>query len=837
MNFIAYASLVTYVIVVMQLIISMWSRWPRQFLETTKRDMQQSPDPYPVLSTTGSDPTPVMTATIEENQSPDTLVQIFWIQARWLELFPNPFAWVSYAIIAGDDNKEFKITGPHQQRTEIRTTKPLDYEKKKQYLLTFRCTNLNESGNPFTDLKFTVNVINVNDNPPLFIGNFDRAIPENLQIGHQIVTVLATDVDGDPITYSIEGRVSKPYFAINTTTGTITLARSLDREKINVHNLIIIANDGVFSAIKEVTLNVTDVNDNPPQFAQSVYEVRVVEGSLIGSTLVTVSATDPDLGLNQTINYYIASGNTNNLFAISASTGAVTIANTLNHEAVNKVTLKVGARDQGTPIINSPSLSDVVITITDINDLNGIFTQTPYRATIKENVPIGTQVLKVSASDSDGTAANNQLTYLITDPLAVQYFSINPATGDITTKTILNFDLHQEFHFAVTARDGILTSSRSASVDVIITIENINDGAPVATNASYSISISEATSIGTSILRVLATDKDSVNLIYTFTNPQTGTSSTIDSSGKFNIIRNSGEILVKGILDRETVPSYTMSVVISDGVNTAVRPVGITINLLDDNDNEPAFGSKIYTSSISETSIKGTSVVQVQATDRDLGANAQIKYSIITDIQNPDANKFKINSDTGAITTDAALDYEQQQKYHFNVKATDQGLEKLSGIASVVVTVIDANDNNPIFKTPSYTVGVLESVPIGTFVVTVTATDLDSGIFGTISYTITSGNTGDAFKMVGSSISTNKILDFETLQQYKLQIRATDQGGLASATQAVVTINVLDVNDNVPLFTKSYNKVTIAENAAIGTNVLTLAATDSDKGANTGQYR
>ncbi|VEN54320.1 unnamed protein product, partial [Callosobruchus maculatus] len=195
--------------------------------------------------------------------------------------------------------------------------------------------------------------------------------------------------------------------------------------------------------------------------------------------------------------------------------------------------------------------------------------------------------------------------------------------------------------------------------------------------------------------------------------------------------------------------------------------------VLDTNDNPPAFLEPAYSFDIPENAVRGHRVGKVQAVDPDLGINAHLTYSVISDWAN---DVFSLNPQTGLFTLTAKLDYEEVPHYILVVQAQDSGYPSLSSTLTVYCNVLDLNDNAPIFDPLSYSNDIFENITIGTSVVTVSATDLDSGENGKIEYSITAGNENGAFEItLNGTIYTKQLLDRENQSLYNLLVTATDK--------------------------------------------------------------
>lgn len=236
-----------------------------------------------------------------------------------------------------------------------------------------------------------------------------------------------------------------------------------------------------------------------------------------------------------------------------------------------------------------------------------------------------------------------------------------------------------------------------------------------------------------------------------------------------------------------------------------------------------------------ENTTAGSSVIQLQCTDQDLGTNSALVYSI-TDGDTD--SYFSISSSTGQITTARQLDFEDAQSYSLTVEARDSSSPFSSQHASlshVDVIVAPLNEHAPDFSQSSYNVTISENTTVGTTVLSIIATDRDSGSQGELTFSLSSGSPF-YIDVASGSITLKQALDYEAMTSYLLTVTATD-GDLVSpkSTSVNVTVMLRDENDNTPTFTPTVYCVTIAEDTAVFTNILNLTCADTDSGTN-GQF-
>ena len=226
--------------------------------------------------------------------------------------------------------------------------------------------------------------------------------------------------------------------------------------------------------------------------------------------------------------------------------------------------------------------------------------------------------------------------------------------------------------------------------------------------------------------------------------------------------------------------------------------------------------------------------MQVIADDPDEGSNGDISYYTASGHIHSDTTMFNVDAQTGDITTAARLDREKKDRYTLYIVAKDHGSPPNDNIVTVIIHVLDENDNPPRFLNNSFFVNVQEKLPVGTVVTSVTAKDIDAGNNGEVRYTIDQGNSGSVFQINATSgvITLQKQLDFERKNKYLLRVVARDQGLNSRSSFLFVTVYVLDSNDNMPTFDKNPVTVSLYEGVPKNHNVTQIIAHDYDSGQN-----
>ncbi|XP_041845368.1 protocadherin gamma-A1-like isoform X8 [Melanotaenia boesemani] len=292
------------------------------------------------------------------------------------------------------------------------------------------------------------------------------------------------------------------------------------------------------------------------------------------------------------------------------------------------------------------------------------------------------------------------------------------------------------------------------------------------------------------------------------------------------------EIVLQKQLDREEVPHLSLKLIAVDGGNPQRSgTVNIDINVMDANDNAPAFNQSVYKATVTENAAIGTHIVTVNATDGDSGSNGHITYSI-SNVKSNIVDLLSIDKLSGLITVSGPIDYEKDKKYELRIDAKDQG--GLTDSSKVIIEVTDVNDNAPVISVMSFTTPISEDSPPGTTIGIVNVKDLDSGNNGQVTCKI---EQNVPFKIKSNlrnyyTLVTDAILDRESVSEYNITVVVMDTGIPPLAAKKTFNLKISDVNDNAPVFReRSYNTF-IIENNSPGVSVLTLRAKDPDENQN-----
>ncbi|XP_075132027.1 protocadherin gamma-B4-like [Leptodactylus fuscus] len=366
---------------------------------------------------------------------------------------------------------------------------------------------------------------------------------------------------------------------------------------------------------------------------------------------------------------------------------------------------------------------------------------------------------------------------------------------------------------------------------VQVEIQDINDNSPTFFKNTFELGISESASPGARFILGNALDLDiGTNSIQSYTlspNQHFSLKEKTDSKGKKH-----PELILEQSLDRETQQKYTLILTASDGGKPPKTGTAfITIDVQDVNDNYPVFGQDTYKIHMNENSPVGSLVLQLDATDKDEGSNAEVTYSF-SHMSEKANNVFTMESDTGIIKTKGELDYETTKSYEMTVEATDGG--GLAAKCTIIIDLEDVNDNAPEITLASLSTPIPEDSAPGTLVALIHIKDLDSGQNGEVTCQISETVT---FKLIPSSNNYYKLvtatyLDREKNSTYNITIIAEDGGIPPMVTKKTLYITIFDINDNSPLFDKSSYIAYIAEHTPAGTSLHTVHASDPDDNDN-----
>uniref|UniRef100_A0A452QJ55 Protocadherin alpha 3 n=1 Tax=Ursus americanus TaxID=9643 RepID=A0A452QJ55_URSAM len=365
---------------------------------------------------------------------------------------------------------------------------------------------------------------------------------------------------------------------------------------------------------------------------------------------------------------------------------------------------------------------------------------------------------------------------------------------------------------------------------VEVEVKDINDNQPVFPMAVKKLFIYESRPLGSRIPLEGASDADiGANSLLTYS-LNSNDYFTLDIKRNDENIKSLGLVLKK-VLNREDTPEHHLLITAVDGGKpelTGTTQVKITI--LDVNDNAPEFERTVYRVSLFENAPNGTLAVIVNASDLDEGVNKDIVYSFNTDMSADTLSKFHLDPVSGYISVKGNIDFEETKLYEIQVEATDKGNPPMAGHCTVLVEILDTNDNVPELVIKSLSLPVLEDAPLGTVIALISVSDRDSGANGQLTCTL---SPHVPFKLVSTfknyySLVLDSALDRESVANYALVVTARDGGSPSLSTTASMYVEVADVNDNAPAFAQPEYTVFVRENNPPGCHIFTVSARDAD---------
>ncbi|XP_065679969.1 protocadherin Fat 4 isoform X3 [Hydra vulgaris] len=727
----------------------------------------------------------------------------FLIQLRAFDIDKNENGTVAYSISA-DCKSFFSI---NESTGLLYALINFDREEKDSYTIKVKAF---DRGIPSKSSETLVNIIvlDVNDNAPVIQTKTLPAVNESVSIGTNLFQILADDSDIG-INKVLVFSITPDIFRIDNN-GNIFLNRPLDRELVSQHNVLVKVEDTGTPRLHtsmNYIINVTDDNDNAPVFLNTSYYVDLEENFQSKKLLFKAHANDIDIGINSQIAYSIL--NNKEIFLINASTGDIYTMKAVDYETIQSFVLNISASDW-----KFTTFATVVVTIINLNDNYPQFEMVEYFASILENATRNSLVVNVNANDLD---AFGKLSYILSNTTDLP-FIIESETGSIKVLNNLDREKIGSYSFKVIVFDNGNPKLHNET-NIVVKILDVNDNRPKFKSNSEVISLKENKPVGTSIslLSPTASDEDiEENAILRY--------EAVQNSYDLYVNNVTGEIKTLRVFDREFQSSITFTYVAYDLGNPKLfsEKRTIILNIEDENDNAPMWITNPSPNILEDYPIN-TQIFVMEASDNDLGQNADISYYI------KDDSMFQISL-SGAVSLKKSLDRETKDFYNLTIFARDNGDIPLENFITVNITVLDVNDNYPIFNEDELHAEIKENSKGINELVKLQATDQDIGSNAQILYSLQH----DLFSVNSTTgqVIVLRALDREEISQYNITVVARDNGNPSLHTEALLIVDVLDMDDNCPVFTSSFYKETILENLPYGTSILQVTATDKDIGAN-----
>ncbi|KAM5169004.1 protocadherin gamma-B4-like [Callospermophilus lateralis] len=554
--------------------------------------------------------------------------------------------------------------------------------------------------NPLNFYHVSVEIEDINDHAPKFAHVFfDLQISESAQPGTRFI--LGSAHDADIGTNALQNYQLSPneYFSLvskEKSDGSkypeMVLKTSLDREKQKSYHLTLTALDfgePPLSSTAQIQVLVTDANDNPPVFSQEIYRVSLPENVRPGTTVLQVTATDQDEGVNAEITFSFSEAGLRPEFDLNSNTGEIIIINTLDFEEIKEYSFVLEAKDGGGMIAQCT----VEIEVLDENDNvpEVIFQSLPNL--IMEDCELGTLVALLKIRDKD-SGHNGEVICKLEGDTPFKILTSSRNTYKLVTERVLDREKNPEYNITITATDrGKPPLSSSSSVT--LHIGDVNDNAPVFQQASYVVYIAENNPPGASIAQVSASDPD--------LGPNGQVSYSIAASdleprallSYVSVSEQSGVVFAQRAFDHEQLRSFELILQASDHGSPALSAnVSLRVLVGDRNDNAPRVlypalapdGSALF-DTVPRAAEPGYLVTKVVAVDADSGHNAWLSYHVL---QASDPGLFSLGLRTGEVRTARALGDRDAARQRLLVAVRDGGQPPLSATATLHLVFADS---------------------------------------------------------------------------------------------------------------------------------------------------
>ncbi|TNN58401.1 Neural-cadherin [Liparis tanakae] len=735
----------------------------------------------------------------------------------------------------------------------IVTARKFDRERQREYAVTVTATD--QATDPLIGIcQLNILILDHNDNSPKFENiRYEYFLREDTMIGTSFLRVAAHDDDfgtNAAITYSMSSEQPE-YLRVNPLTGWVYVNQPIS-QRTYITREIVATDGGNRSSSVELSVTITNVKNQPPQWDKDSYSMVIPENTVRDTAIVTIKATSP-LG-DPRVTYNLEDGmvpetNMPVRFYLTPNredgSASILVAEPLDYETTRNFMLRV--RAQNVAAVPLAAFTTVYINVTDVNDNVPFFTSSIYEASVTEGAESGTLVFQVLANDLD-LGLNGKISYSLLEDRSGdhQYFRVDPELGFIYSKAVFDRETKSSYLLEIQSMDGW---------------ESARPGKHGQPNSGHYC-------IGICSTNILHKSPRAAQI------PPKLVSCLLKAQTAFVAMPLKTKGRVAGVADflrvkrRHLAPAYPISMTPSRPTCFHAQPVaqragrlGVTrrartwcpahsaecalwerrhwppsytayvrVFISDVNDNKPAFAQASYEVDVDEDADVGFAILTVSANDGDEGGNAKLRYQITS---GNTGGVFDVEPEVGTIFIAQPLDYEQNKRYKLHVLASDG---KWEDYATVSVNVVNKNDEAPVFTVNEYYGSVTEELdgsPV--FVLQVTASDPDKDADQeALRYSLHGQGAESEFIIdeVTGKIYAQRTLDREERAVWRFVVLATDEGGEGLTGFTDVIINVWDINDNAPVFTCAPScHGDVAENSVVGTSVMEMTATDMDDSA------
>ncbi|XP_070819185.1 protocadherin alpha-8-like isoform X11 [Chaetodon trifascialis] len=558
--------------------------------------------------------------------------------------------------------------------------------------------------NPRSLHRIEVVITDVNDNAPSFLEEITTIdMSESSYVGERHPLPIAHDADvgiNSVRTYKLN---PNDHFSLDiqstgdqSVSAELVLQKALDREKQAAIDLTLTAIDGgkpPKTGTLQIKVNVLDVNDNSPSFSKSLYKVQVVENVDVGTTLLTLTATDLDDGVNGELVYSFTERgrlNPDDKFGLNGNTGEITVKSSIDYEENQAYEIRVQARDKGTP----PRIahSKVLVEVIDVNDNAPEISVSSLMSPVREDAEAGTAVAMVTITDKDG-GKNGLTNCKITGSVPFKIKSNYKNYYSLLVDGPLDRESVYQYNVSITATDEGTPSLSSTSV-ITVQIADVNDNPPRFLEPVINIYVKENSPIGTTIHTLTTLDSDLNENAKATYHIIDRSSTTKQVASMVNINSETGDIINLQSFNYEELKTFHFKVQATDsGVPPLSSNVTVNVLILDENDNSPTIlapyseHGSVNSESIPYSAEAGYFVAKIRAVDADSGYNALLSYHLSEPKGN---NLFRIGTSTGEIRTKRRMSDNDLKTHPLVVLVSDNGEPSLSATVSIDVVVVES---------------------------------------------------------------------------------------------------------------------------------------------------